>query len=118
MTTSNAIITKSIEEALYVPLESLHSEFDSITYVFVKDGINTTKQEVMIGDANSNEVVILAGLSADDRIFLSNVPGMENEEIVLIPEMDGKRNMPKEEEQEPLEGPDFAKGHSEVKSSQ
>ncbi len=109
MTTSNSIITKSITEALYIPLECLHNQYDSITYVYKKDGLNTYKQEVMIGDANSNEIVILAGLSEGDRIYLSNVQGMEDDNISLIPEMDGKRNLPQEEEEEKLiDGPDFA----------
>src|SRR5690606_12070834 len=30
MTTSNKIITKTIENALYIPLECLHSQYDSI----------------------------------------------------------------------------------------
>jgi hypothetical protein len=98
MTTSNRIITKTVEDALYVPLECLHSQYDSITYVFKKEGLNVTKQEVMLGDANTDEVVILAGLEEGDRLYLSTVRGLEDQEIDLIPEMDGKRGKEKEEE--------------------
>lgn len=104
MTTSNRIITKEADSTLYIPLECLHSQYDSITYVFKKAGLNTIKQEVMLGEANTDHVIILAGLTASDRVFLSNVQGMDEDEIELIPEMDGKR-MQKEEavpEQEPL----------------
>ena len=97
MTTSNRIITKDTEEALYIPLECLHSQYDSITYVYKKDGLNASKQEVMLGDANTDYVQILAGLTEEDRVYLSNLQGQEGEEIALIPEMDGKR-MQKEEE--------------------
>ena len=97
MTTSNRIITKEEPEALYIPLECLHSQFDSITYVYKKEGLNTIKQEVMLGEANTDHVIVMAGLEAKDKVFLSNVQGMETEEIVMIREMDGKR-MKKEEE--------------------
>lgn len=96
MTTSNKIITKTVEDALFVPLETLHSEHDSITYVFKKSGGSTVKQEVMIGDANAENVHIIAGLEPGDRINLSSVKGMENREVKLLPEMDGKRNKKEE----------------------
>ncbi|MFZ9045622.1 MAG: hypothetical protein ACO2ZZ_07130 [Cyclobacteriaceae bacterium] len=100
MTTSNQIITKEADSTLFIPLECLHSQFDSVTYVYKKEGLNTIKQEVMLGDANTDHVIVEAGLASSDRVYLSNVTGMEEEEIVLIPEMDGKR-MQKEEETEP-----------------
>jgi len=91
MTTSNKIITKALDNALAIPLECLHSQYDSITYVFKKDGGSTVKQEVMLGDANAEYVNILAGLDGGDRIHLSSVSGLENKEVALIPEMEGKR---------------------------
>jgi HlyD family secretion protein len=97
MTTSNRIITQEEEEALYIPLECLHSQYDSITYVFKKSGLNTVKQEVMLGEANTDYVMIVGGLEENDRIYLSNVQGKEDEQVALLPEMDGKR-MKKEEE--------------------
>ncbi len=92
MTTSNRIITQTEVEAVYVPLESLHSQYDSITFVYKKEGLSTVKQEVMIGSANANDVMILGGLEAGDRVYLSNVYGMEDDEIQLLPEMNGKRD--------------------------
>lgn len=98
MTTSNRIVASELESATYVPLESLHNEFDSITYVYKKEGLNTIKQEVMLGETNANEAVILAGLVEGDRIYLSIPSGMEGQKIRLLPEMDGKR---KREEAQP-----------------
>ncbi|MDH5608977.1 MAG: RND transporter, partial [Cyclobacteriaceae bacterium] len=98
MTTSNRIITKTMDDVFYLPLECLHSQSDSITFVYKKDGMKTIKQEVMIGDANTNDVVILAGLDAGERVYLSNVADMEEEPINLLTEMEGKRNPPKEEQ--------------------
>jgi HlyD family secretion protein len=96
MTTSNKIVISSVDSATYVPLECLHSKDDSITYVYVKDGLSVKKQEVMIGDNNMNEVIILAGVAANDRLYLSIPSGHEEDNIDLLAEMDGKRNTPKE----------------------
>jgi hypothetical protein len=101
MTTSNKIIAKVIENTLHIPLECLHSQSDTITYVFRKEGIKTVKQEVKVGDTNSNDVVILAGLDENDKVFLS-IPGdMDEEEVQLLPEMNGKRKKQNEETQAP-----------------
>lgn len=91
MTTSNKIIASVIDSALYIPLECLHSKYDSITYVFKKDGL---KQEVMLGETNANDAVILAGLQEGDRLYLSVPAGMEDDEINLLPQMNGKRKKP------------------------
>lgn len=116
MTTSNKIITKVVEEGLFIPLECLHSQYDSITYVFKKEGINTVKQEVMIGEANAENVLILAGLSETDRVSLSSVAGMEDDDVNLIPEMDGKRQQKEEEVPEVESNPEpkrqFRRGNS------
>ncbi|MEO9869496.1 efflux RND transporter periplasmic adaptor subunit [Ekhidna sp.] len=97
MTTSNKIITKTVEDAFFIPLESLHSQYDSITYVFKKSGGSTSKQEVMIGDANAEYVHIINGLTAGDRVSLSTIQGMDSRDVNLLPEMDGKRNQKEEE---------------------
>jgi HlyD family secretion protein len=101
MTTSNKIIAKTIDNALFIPLECLHNEADTITYVFKKEGVKTVKQEVMVGDTNANDVVILGGLADDSRIHLSIPPGMEDEDITLLKEMNGKRKKAQPEEEAP-----------------
>ena len=113
MTTSNKIIALVIDSALYVPLECLHSQYDSITYVFKKDGINTVKQEVMIGETNANDVVILAGLGEGDRLYLSVPAGNEKDEIKLLPEMNGKRSKPQPSEEPVIQPPADTKGKRE-----
>lgn len=98
MTTSNKIITKLIENALFVPLEALHSHMDSITFVYKREGLNIVKQEVVMGETNANEAVILAGLGEGDRVFLS-VPSVQGDKAIdLLPEMNGKRKKKQEEE--------------------
>jgi hypothetical protein len=110
MTTSNKIVTSLVEDALFVPLECLHSQFDSITYVFTRQGLNTFKQEVMIGLTNANDAVLLAGVSEGDRVFLSVPSGLEDSQVDLLPEMNGKRQRPEEEEVPELEGPRLLNG--------
>jgi membrane fusion protein, macrolide-specific efflux system len=100
MTTSNKIIISSQDTALYVPLECLHSKNDSITYIFKKDGLSVIKQEVQIGDNNMNEVIILKGAKEGDRLYLSMPNGYEEDDIILLPELDGKRNIIKEKIEE------------------
>ena len=104
MTTSNRIITNSQEESLFVPIESLFNQDDSITYVFVKRGMSTTKQEVIIGASNRNEVIITSGLTESDKVYLNRIAGMENDEVELLPELEGKRNL---KEEEPAEAPEM-----------
>ncbi len=91
MTTSNTIVVNTMEEALFIPLECLHNQNDSITYVFIKSGLNIVKQEVLLGEANANEVVVEAGLEESDQIYLSSPVGYENDAVKLLSELEGKR---------------------------
>ena len=101
MTTSNKIITSAIDSALYVPLECLHNQADSITYVFIKDGGRTVKQEVIVGETNSNDAVIKGGLGLEDKIFLSMPEGLGSQEIKLLAELNGKRKKKEEDAAKP-----------------
>ena len=101
MTTSNKIIVSVKDTALFIPLESLHSQFDSITFVYKKDGINVVKQEVIVGETNANDAVILNGINEGDRVFLSVPEGQEDRDVNLLPEMNGKRKKKDQQEQKP-----------------
>ncbi len=103
MTTSNKIIAQVLNDVIFIPLESLHTQNDSITYVFKKDGIKISKQEVVVAETNSNEAVITSGLAPDEKVFLSVPAGMENEDAKLLPELNGKRR--KKEVKEAKEAP-------------
>jgi hypothetical protein len=103
MTTSNRIITMVFDSVLYVPLECLHSLADTITFVYKREGITTVKQEIMLGETNANDAIILAGLSEGDRLFMSLPSGVTGD-VRLIPEMNGKRKKPEPQQPElPLE---------------
>jgi multidrug efflux pump subunit AcrA (membrane-fusion protein) len=113
MTTSNRIVTAMLENALFVPLECLHTQFDSITYVYLRQGLDTRKKEVMVGLTNANDAVILAGVSEGDRVYLSVPPGLESEPIDLLPEMDGKRRKPGVEETPDIQAPELLDGREQ-----
>jgi multidrug efflux pump subunit AcrA (membrane-fusion protein) len=99
MTTSNRIVASVIDSALFVPLESLHSLHDSITYVYKREGLNTIKQEVIAGETNANDVIILGGVVVNEKIYLSKPKGYEENEVNLLPEMNGKRQKKEKKEE-------------------
>ena len=86
MTTGNKIITKTISDVTYVPLESVQAGTDSIPFVYLKNG---TKQVVVLGESNENNVVIEKGLLPGTQIYLSTPAKPDNfklvgEELVTI----------------------------------
>ncbi len=65
------IILGKIENALFVPLDAIHSETDK-NYAYKKTAKGFEKTEVETGDNNSDFIVILSGLSKSDKIALAN----------------------------------------------
>ena len=98
MTTSNRIIIQKLDNVISIPLECLHTKNDSITFVYKKVGLGIAKQEVKTGTRNNNSVIIDLGLNENDKLFLSIPESAENDNITLLPELDGKRNLNKEAE--------------------
>jgi len=84
MTTGNTIIAEVIPDVIFVPLEALHSQGDTLTYVLVKDGISYQKKEVVIGKSNDDEAIVLEGLSEDDVVYLSNPEDFERSTLKLL----------------------------------
>ena len=75
MTPGNQIVTKTIEDVTYVPLESVQLGPDSIPFVYTKKG---AKQIVVTGEENENNVVIEQGLEAGTVIYLSTPEKADN----------------------------------------
>ena len=90
MTTSNAIIADELNDVLYIPLEAINVENDSINYVYLKNGV---KQEVLMGLTNANDVVIEKGLNPGDKVYLSTPGWGDNLAVKLLEELNGKRNL-------------------------
>lgn len=80
MTTKNTIVTAIIDSVLFVPIEGIFNE-DSISFVYRKDGAGIVKQQVVVGMSNDNEIIVRAGLTEDDEIFL--VPPKDPEKMKL-----------------------------------
>ena len=84
MTTSNMIITDYVEGVLLVPLEAVHNQGDTLTYVFQKNGFSTRRQEVALGAKGNDLVVVTDGLEEDDIVFLSIPKSAEDKPIALL----------------------------------
>ena len=65
MTTKNIIITDVIKNALFIPIECIHTQ-DSITYVVA----GNKRQQVIAGKTNENEIIIKEGLEEGENIYL------------------------------------------------
>jgi RND family efflux transporter MFP subunit len=70
MTTGNAILVGSVPNALSVPLEAI-STTDGISYVYKQVGATITKQQVAVGPANDDAIVIVQGVEENDQVLLS-----------------------------------------------
>ena len=86
MTTGNKIITKSIKDVVFVPLECVYATPDSIPFVYLKSGY---RQVVVLGEMNENSVIVEKGLDTGEKIYL-NVPEkadrfkMQGEDLISI----------------------------------
>jgi hypothetical protein len=67
MTTSNEIIINTLPDVLYLPLEAIFG-MDSIPVVYKANG---TKQVVLLGETNENQVVVEQGLEKGEKVYLS-----------------------------------------------
>ena len=83
MTTSNQVLTNTLEDVLYIPLECVHS--DSMTYVYKKTANGIVKQEVIIDVANDENVVIKYGLKEGEELYLTIPDNPEKLAIVKLP---------------------------------
>lgn len=86
MTTSNDIVADVIPDALYVPLECLHSQGDSLSFVYLRKGMDISRQQVKPGKSNANEIVILKGLEEGDKVYLSVPQKGSDRPLVLLEE--------------------------------
>ena len=74
MTTGNQVITKTFDNVLYIPLETVFAGTDSIPFVYKKDG---KRQVVVLGESNENDVIVEQGLEKGERLYLT-IPGDGN----------------------------------------
>lgn len=79
MTTWNKIVIKAIDDAVFIPLESVQAGADSVPYVYKK---NKTKQIVLLGEANEKNVIVKGGLTPGTMIYLSQPDEAETFRLV------------------------------------
>lgn len=84
MTTSNTIIAEVIPDKVFVPLECLHSQGDSVSFVIKKSGIGFVKQQVVLGKSNVNDIIINEGVNEGDKLYLSVPEGVKDANMVYL----------------------------------
>ncbi|MBC8111185.1 MAG: RND transporter, partial [Verrucomicrobia bacterium] len=84
MTTSNNIIAGTVKNVLHIPLECIHSQGDSLTFVYKKTAGAIVKQQVKTGQTNENEAVITSGLAENEEVYLSIPEDAEKKEIIFL----------------------------------
>lgn len=72
MTTANRILIEEFENVTYVPIESVFAN-DTISWVFKKNGLSITKQQVTTGASNELSVIVTNGLEVGEKVLL-NMP--------------------------------------------
>lgn len=83
MTTSNEILINEYDSVLYTPIESVFGN-DTIKWVYKVSGITKTKQEVRVGEANENDIIIKKGLNEGDKVLLSPPKNEDKLELVFL----------------------------------
>ena len=102
MTTSNTIHVNKIENVVYVPLETIHT-VDSLNFVFKRDGLDMTMQQVVLGLMNDNDVIIHEGVSMNDQLYLSTPTDTSGVQRVYLSEEVLKKYRDEEEAEEIVE---------------
>jgi len=87
MTTGNNIIANSKEDALFIPLEAVHNQKDTLIYVYKKSRWGLSKKEIKIGERNDNHVIVMSGLEEGDEVLLSTPEESEDMTIDLLSEL-------------------------------
>ena len=98
MTTGNKIVTKTITDVTYIPLECVQTGADSLPFVYLKKGV---RQILVLGESNENNVVVEQGLEPGVMLYLSTPEKPDRFKLVgqnLISVIKEKERVRKEEE--------------------
>lgn len=87
MTTSNQIITQKLEDQLQIPLEGVFSSGDT-TFVYKSTGVGVQKQQVRLGPANDEFVIVEEGLKDKDEIYLTEPAAATKQELQKLANAD------------------------------
>ena len=101
MTTGNSIVINSLPDVTYISIDAIYTQ-DSIPFVYTT---NQTKQVVMLGESNDNEIIVEQGLSKGDMVYVTVPENSETWQLMgeeLIPIIK-ERALEKKKAQEELE---------------
>ena len=70
MTTGNAVLTSTIKNVLYIPLEAVAIEGD-LTFVYKRAGRRIVRQQIVTGTMNDDQIIVRHGLKKDDEVLLT-----------------------------------------------
>ena len=84
MTTKNTILTNVVKSVLFIPIEAIFNA-DSTTFVYKKNGGSVQRQQVIVGQSNDNEIIIRAGLEAEDEVLLVPPDKAEKLDLITLP---------------------------------
>ncbi|MEO8636240.1 MAG: efflux RND transporter periplasmic adaptor subunit [Gemmatimonadales bacterium] len=84
MTTANGIETHLSPDALYLPFEAVSSEA-GVPFVYRQEGSHLTKQEVVTGAMNDDEVIVEQGLAENDLVLLAPPSNRDQLKLVRLP---------------------------------
>ncbi len=98
MTTGNQIITKTFTDVKYIPLETVFASADSVPMVYTKDG---TRQVVVLGESNENDVIVEQGVDIGEKLYLSIPEGADRFKLMgedLIATVKERKRLREEED--------------------
>lgn len=91
MTTGNKIMISELENVLSIPLECIHNDGDSLSFVYEKEGASIIKKEIEIGQTNENEAIILNGLDGTEKVYLSTPLNFKDADTQRLPKLISKK---------------------------
>jgi len=83
MTTSNNILISEIPAKLIIPLEAVFAS-GKTSFVYLRKSGNITKQQVVLGKSNDEEVVVDKGLAEGDVVYLSEPESAKDMKITTL----------------------------------
>jgi multidrug efflux pump subunit AcrA (membrane-fusion protein) len=91
MTTKNTIVTGTYDNVLHIPMDAVFGNDSSGTWVYKKKGGGVVRQEVATGESDDNEILIRAGLTEDDYVYLSEPANGTKLPLVQLSDADRKK---------------------------
>lgn len=90
MTTNNRIVINAYEDVIYIPLKAVYGD-NSKAFVYKKKGLGTVRQEVVLGEQNSEYVLVNKGLDVNDQVLMQEPENTEKlKTLYLEPDMAAK----------------------------